>query len=176
MKVNEPKQGGWPTNLAEVAKLVFSGAYHNPCSCTPEFTPTRLRWLLLPIGTTTQEQQKALGDLKQWWPVKALEEAARLDFRDAYESILRFALGRLGIHPPKGIRVSPPGKPGRPRSQKTDQIFFTWMDLNRPKLNTNRLAQRVYGAEFSNADPARRKKLRDQCRRAVERRLKEATK
>jgi hypothetical protein len=60
---------------------------------------------------------------------------------------------------------------GRPVSVDRDTIVRIWIELGRPRLTRNTLARAVYGTEFDNADLARKKILRDRCRRKVERAL-----
>ncbi len=111
-----------------------------------------------------------MAELKRWWLARLLRAAAKENSPEAYSSLLRFWLHKLDLDPPVGVFVPSPGMAGRPRSAKTDQIFLTWMDLGRPSLYSRKLAHAVYRAEFTKANSRERKKMIDQCRRAVERR------
>ena len=110
-----------------------------------------------------------LVQLHRWWLVRLLGAAARENSPEAYGSLLGYWLHKMGVDPPAGVFLRAPGKPGRPRSAKTEAIFWTWIDLGKPSLSRRRLAHAVYRAEFTKADSAGRKKMIDRCRRAVER-------
>ncbi len=124
--------------------------------------PGHFETLPLPISAI-------LLQLQRWWLLRMLGAAARENSPEAYDSLLRYWLHKMGVDPPAGVFFRVPGTPGRPRSAKTEAIFWTWIDLGKPPLSRRTLAHAVYRAEFTKADSAGRKKMIDRCRRAVER-------
>jgi hypothetical protein len=63
------------------------------------------------------------------------------------------------------------GKPGRPVSADRDAILRTWDEIGRPSLAKYALARKLYGTAFNKADGPDKNRMRDRCRRAVERAL-----
>jgi hypothetical protein len=129
---------------------------------TGKYLPSPSEALRLPIPAL-------LRQLQRWWLVRMLKTAARENCPDAYSSLLGYWLHKMGVDPPAGVFVPASGKPGRPRSAKTEQIFLTWIDLGQPPLSRRKLAHAIYQGEFTKANSAERKKMIDRCRRAVER-------
>jgi hypothetical protein len=120
--------------------------------------------LKLPIATL-------MVQLKRWWLVRLLQAAVKENSPEAYSSLLRFWLHELGLDPPAGVFLPTSGTPGRPRSAKTNEIFLTWIDLDKPLLSSRKLAHAIYKQEFTKANSDERKKMIDRCRRTVERRI-----
>lgn len=110
-----------------------------------------------------------LAQLQHWWLVRLLRAAAGENSPDAYSALLGYWLHKMGVDPPAGVFVPAPGKPGRPRSARTEEVFLTWIDLGKPALSRRKLAHAMYQGEFTKANSAERKKMIDRCRRAVER-------
>jgi hypothetical protein len=102
---------------------------------------------------------------------RLLSAAKRENCPEAFGTNLYLWLCRMGITPPGGVFVEPPGAPGRPRDQRTAQIHDKWIELGEPSLGCQKLAHAVYGVQCTKANSAERKKMVDRCRRAVERRL-----
>jgi hypothetical protein len=101
---------------------------------------------------------------------RLLRAAGRENCPDAYNALLYLWLRRMGMRPPEGVLVAPSGKPGRPRDHRTSIIYAKWLEIGEPPLGRQKLAHAIYGAEFTKASSADRKKMVDRCRRAVERR------
>jgi hypothetical protein len=101
---------------------------------------------------------------------RLLRAAGQENCPEAYNMFLYLWLCRMGMRPPDGVLVEPRGQPGRPRNRQTAVIYDKWMEIGEPPLGRRKLAQAVYGAEFTKASSADRKKMVDRCRRAVERR------
>lgn len=110
-------------------------------------------------------------ELKRWSPIRMLEAAAREDCPEGCELALGLFLQKMGIEPPQPVSISWPRPAGRPRSQKGSWIFMTWVRIGQPSVYSRKLAHAVYGETFTVADTRARKKMVDQCRRAVEREL-----
>jgi hypothetical protein len=105
-----------------------------------------------------------LAQLQRWWLVRLLRAAARENSPDAYLSLLGYWLHKMGVDPPVGVFIPAPGKPGRPRSARTEAVFLTWIDLGKPALSRRKLAHAMYKGEFTKASPAEQKKMIDRCR------------
>jgi hypothetical protein len=100
---------------------------------------------------------------------RLLREAKKENCPAAYNEILYLWLCRMGVRPPEGVFVEPPGKPGRPRNASTSIIYDKWIEMGKPSLGVQKLAHAIYGADFTRADSTQRKKLVDRCGRAVRR-------
>ena len=74
-----------------------------------------------------------------------LGAAARENCPEAYNLLLYLWLVRMGIRPPEGVFVDPPGKPGRPRDRRTSIIYDKWIEIGGPPLGRQKLAHAVYG-------------------------------
>jgi hypothetical protein len=93
---------------------------------------------------------------------------------EAFKNILKLLLFFLGVETPKGVftkTAKPPSKPGRPISTQRERYYLKWIELGRPSMFKNGLAQAIFGAQFTKANAIDRRKLRDRCRHAVERHI-----
>jgi hypothetical protein len=109
--------------------------------------------------------------VKGWWPVCLLRQAAKANDAEGYKRLLHFWLCALGIQPPENVLAAFQGTSGAPRKPETDSIVETWKNLDRPPLSRQYLAREVYKGAFTKAGAAGKKRMVDQCRRAVERRI-----
>ena len=118
-------------------------------------------------------------EVKQWWPIRVLREAAEEGDSEGYKTLLHWFLSELGVRLPKGVLIPFRGKPGRPN--KTEGIYEAWIAKGRP-ATTGRvcddLAKTFYADEFAQAksNPNLRKKLRDRVRATILRHALAATK
>jgi hypothetical protein len=106
--------------------------------------------------------------------VGAVLRAAEADNSpEAFKRILEVLFIYLGVSTPKGVFTpkARAGKPGRPISNESELIYSTWIEIGKPSLFKNELAQAVYRVTFTKASGTERRKLRDKCRHAVERNL-----
>ena len=141
-----------------------------PYSPVPKSSPsgTRLYCRGGHFGSRSAPRVRSRTPQGRFPPARLLHPGGRCG-HVGYGSLLGYWLHKMGVDPPAGVFLRAPGKPGRPRSAKTEAIFWTWIDLGKPSLSRRRLAHAVYRAEFTKADSAGRKKMIDRCRRAVER-------
>jgi hypothetical protein len=100
-----------------------------------------------------------------------LKAAAKENAPAAFKETVEMLLNLLRVKAPKGVfaPTSGTGKLGRPISTEGERMLSTWIAIGEPSLYKNDLAQAVYGARFTAANGIERRKLRDKCRRAVER-------
>jgi hypothetical protein len=132
-------------------------------------------WLLTPSSSRDawlQAKEAAPGyqlmkELRQYWLVRLLRAAQKEDSPEAYRELLEGWLIRLGIEAPEGVFLPARRPRGAPRKQSTEQIYRIWLENGRPEWSA--LAYDVYRADYTRADTKHRKKLRDRCRRAVQR-------
>jgi hypothetical protein len=111
-------------------------------------------------------------EVRGWWPVRLLQQAASEKDAEAYKRLLHYWLICLCDElPPKGVLTPWRGKPGRPREKKSDEVVLKWIKIGRPSLSRQNLAREFYGEAFTKADTAGRKKMIDRCQKAVERRV-----
>jgi len=120
---------------------------------------------------------RLLDELKGVCTVRALRAAAVEDCPEAFKMLLLRFLLRLNVWPPDDVFTAGPKgrKPGRPVSSQTAQVYSTWTRMGEPSLYRNQLAQAVYREKFTQASGIDRRKLRDRCRRAVERQAERLT-
>jgi hypothetical protein len=102
---------------------------------------------------------------------RLLSAAKRENCPEAFGTNLYLWLCRMGLTPPAGVFMEPPGAPGRPRDPRTAQIYDKWIEIGEPPLGRQKLAHAVYGVQFTKANSAERKTMVDRCRRSVKRRL-----
>jgi hypothetical protein len=100
---------------------------------------------------------------------RLLGAAKRENCPDAYNEVLYLWLWRMGVTPPEGVFLEPPGQRGRPRDPKTSIIYDKWIKIGKPPLGRQELARAMFGAKFTIADGAERKRMVDLCGRAVKR-------
>lgn len=113
--------------------------------------------------TTDQLKHTAFGEL--------LKAAEQENSPEAFKQLLEVLLVFLGARPPQGVftPTRSSGKRGRPITSQTVLIYSTWVSLGRPSLFTNQLAAKVFGPSFTKANGIDRRKMRDRCRRALQR-------
>jgi hypothetical protein len=111
-------------------------------------------------------------EVRRWWPVRLLQQAASEKDAEAYKKLLHYWLICLcDEQPPKGVLTPWRGKPGRPRQKESEEVVLTWIKIGRPSLSRQNLARTFYGEAFTKADTAGKKKMIDRCQKAVERRV-----
>jgi hypothetical protein len=110
-----------------------------------------------------------MQELKSNSVFRLLRDAKKENSPAAYSDILYLWLCRMGVRPPEGVFVEPPGKRGRPRNASTSIIYEKWIEIGKPSIGVQKLAYAIYGADFTRADSTQRKKLVDRCGRAVRR-------
>jgi hypothetical protein len=111
-------------------------------------------------------------EVRRWWPVRLLQQAASEKDSEAYKRLLHYWLFCLcEEQPPKGVLTPWRGKPGRPREKESDEVVLMWIKIGRPSLGRQNLARKFYGEAFTKADSAGKKKMIDRCQKAVERRV-----
>jgi hypothetical protein len=100
-----------------------------------------------------------------------LNAAAADNSPEAFKNLLKVLFLYLGVEAPKGVFTPKikAGRPGRPVSKGSGPIYSIWINLGKPSLYKNNLARAFYGTEFTKTSGVDRRKLRDTCRRAVER-------
>jgi len=133
-----------------------------------------LNWLMTPSPTLEawlQEKEQLPGrrlmeELRHYWLIRLLGLAKIENSPQAYRELLEGWLIRLGVEAPEGVFI-PRRFRGAPRKESTEQIYRMWLEDKRADFGA--LAYRVYRADYTKADAKQRKKLRDRCRRAVER-------
>lgn len=109
-------------------------------------------------------------EVRDWWPVRLLREAAEEGDREGCKRMLHYFLLQLDVPLPKGVLMPFRWKRGRPN--KTEGIYEAWIAKGRPRLTwrvCEDLAKTFYGSEFAQAksDSKQRKKLRDRVHSAV---------
>lgn len=115
--------------------------------------------------------------LRDSWLGGRLREAAAENDATLYKLLLCHLLRALGASPPpRGVFTPWPkmGKGGAPMKGETQKIWDKWIDLDFPSPYKNRLAQEVYGSDFTRANANDRRTMRDTCRQAVTRMLPKA--
>jgi hypothetical protein len=102
---------------------------------------------------------------------RALRAAESDNSPEAFKKILQVLFIYLGVSAPNGVFSSKAGvgKPGRPISSESGKVYSTWIRIGEPSIFKMELAQAVYGPVFTAANGVNRRKMRDKCRRAVER-------
>jgi hypothetical protein len=110
-----------------------------------------------------------IGELRRWQPVRILRLLGnRPNEVEACKSLVRYILDRLGTELPPGVLADSKGKPGRPPSEKTFEIYERWLQLGQPKLNGPKLARAYVGQQtYRDAGKHGQKRYIDQCRAAV---------
>src|ERR1022692_4442789 len=128
-----------------------------PYSPVPKSSPsgTRLYCRGGHFGSRSAPRVRSRTPQGRFPPARLLHPGGRCG-HVGYGSLLGYWLHKMGVDPPAGVFLRAPGKPGRPRSAKTEAIFWTWIDLGKPSLSRRRLAHAVYRAEFTKADSYRR--------------------
>ncbi len=119
---------------------------------------------------TSTNDYRLMSDLKQWWLVRLLRTAVEEDCPEGYRELLEDWFIRLGIEPPDGVLIPRRKSRGAPLKKSTEEIYRQWIGQERP--DWQKLALITYGRDYIVADVNQRKKLRDRCRRAVERHQK----
>jgi hypothetical protein len=109
-------------------------------------------------------------EVRSWWPVRLLQKAASEKDAEAYKRLLHYWLMCLCDEPPpEGVLKPWRGKAGRPREKRSDEVVLKWIKIGRPPLSGQKLARAFHGEAFTKADAAEKKKMIDQCQKAVER-------
>jgi hypothetical protein len=107
-------------------------------------------------------------EVRRWWPVRLLQQAASEKDAEAYKKLLHYWLICLcDEQPPKGVLTPWRGKPGRPRQKESEEVVLTWIKIGRPSLSRQNLARTFYGEAFTKADTAGKKKMIDRCQKAA---------
>ena len=118
-------------------------------------------------------------EVRGWWPVRLLREAADEDDSEGFKRILHYFLTSLDVSPPKGVLIPFRWKRGRPN--ETEGIYEAWIAKGRPSLTwrvCEDLAKTFNGDEFAHAksNPILRRKTRNRVRAAILRHQLVATK
>lgn len=132
-------------------------------------------WLMAPSPSLEAWQQaiaklpghRLIHELKDYWRIRLLRAAVKEGSPEAYRELLEGLLIRLGVEAPEGVFLSSRRSRGAPPRESTAAIYRLWLQNNRPGYSA--LAHAVYQAEYIKANAQERKKLRDRCRRAVQR-------
>jgi hypothetical protein len=148
----ELKIGPPPASISQMATL------------TDHYDPELSAWFHALTNTHTY---RLISDLRQWWLVRLLGAAKKENSHEAYRELLEGLLIRLGVQAPEGVLIPHRRSPGAPPKKSTEQIYRTWIEIG--QLEWSSLACIVFGRDYTAAGPEQRKKLRDRCRRAVER-------
>ena len=102
---------------------------------------------------------------------KLLKATEQENSPEALKQLLEIFLMFMRVKTSEGVftpmRTS--GRPGRRVSSQTALIYSTWLSLGKPSPSTNQLAMGVFGPAFTRANGVGRRRLRDQCRRALQR-------
>ena len=113
------------------------------------------------------------------WLAQAMRAFASENNPQAIKMLLEYLLIHMGVRPsPKAIFHNwPPkmGKPGRGPAPERVRAYNAWVDLGEPipcSSVLHKVAMKAYGAEYRDATPKRRKQLRDNCLKHIERELK----
>jgi hypothetical protein len=125
----------------------------------------KIRRTTIPRLGTVVEQLKEAG------LNRILEAAKRENSPEAFKEVLEHLLRLMGLKAPTGVFAPTriPGRLGRPISSENERIYLKWIESGKTSLFKNDLAMAVYGKEFNKANGIHRRKMRDKCRRAVER-------
>jgi hypothetical protein len=117
-------------------------------------------------------------ELQTYWRVRLLAAAAKENSPEAFRDMLESWLSKLRIEAPKGVFTpsrralgEPVKRSGRPISSENEQIYSIWNRIGQPSPYSNALANAFYGPKFTIASGTDRRKMRDRCRNAVDRRL-----
>src|ERR1039457_1129396 len=100
-----------------------------PYSPVPKSSPsgTRLYCRGGHFGSRSAPRVRSRTPQGRFPPARLLHPGGRCG-HVGYGSLLGYWLHKMGVDPPAGVFLRAPGKPGRPRSAKTEAIF---MDLDR---------------------------------------------
>jgi hypothetical protein len=115
------------------------------------------------MAAVKQLEQTAFG--------RILNAAALENCAEAFKETLEMLLLLMHVKAPSGVfaPTRSPGRIGRPISSQNERIYSKWIESGEPSLFKNDLAQAFYGAAFTKANAIDRRRMRDKCRRAVER-------
>ena len=130
--------------------------------CTP--SPERDAWL---SAREALPSRQLIRSMRNYWLVSLMKSATQENSTEAYRDLLEELLIRLGIEAPEGVLVPRRRRVGAPSKRSTSEIYQTWILNDRP--GWGELAFRIYGSEYTRSDASQRKRLRDLCRRAVQR-------
>lgn len=113
------------------------------------------------------------GELRRSKIISLLRETAESDHAEAYKLVLHLILIVLEAQPPKYVFTPWPktGTPGRPVERRRKRAATMWSKIGEPSLYKNDLAQAVYGAKFTKANGAKKRKMRDKLRLRVQREI-----
>jgi hypothetical protein len=113
---------------------------------------------------------RLMEELRSYWRLRLLAAAKEENSPQAYREILEEWLIKLDVEAPEGVFIPRRRSPGAPQKETTKQIYQTWLANNRPKPAA--LAVAVYGQAYYGTTN-HRKKLRQQCDKAVKRHEKQ---
>lgn len=91
---------------------------------------------------------------------------------EGLKTLLQIFLIFTGVKAQEGMFPPSRGTRGRPISRRTALIYSMWVSLGRPSLYGNQLAKAVFQRAFTGANGIDRRRMRDQCRLAVQRQIK----
>jgi hypothetical protein len=162
-------QSEFAENEVKIALDLFSevrSPEKNTLGWISSSSPERASWLR---AMEAVPGYRLMRELRSYWRVRLLSAAKRENSPEAYRYLLEGWLITLGVEAPEGVLV--PARPprGAPRKQSTEDIYKTFLAQG-GQPDWAHLAFVVFGPAYTAEDTAGRTKLRNRCRRAVERR------
>lgn len=131
----------------------------------------RIRKLVKWSGWDVRPATNPVEELARSVEIRLLRQAAADKDLEGCKVLLLNLLRDLGVDLPNGVLSKWPklGKPGRPLSPETARIYELWVEIGEPSPSSSDLAKAFFGMTYTDANGRERRRMRDACRRAVER-------